>query len=103
MVKRRRDCTGGNHLVGGGTRTRRGNAGVICAQSPQKLAALREHALIESAQSSNRIEGVEVDASRLGTLVFGAPAFRDRDEEEVNGYRLALDLIHSSVRAAGNE
>ena len=27
---------------------------------------LREHALIESAISSNRIEGVEVDKSRVG-------------------------------------
>ena len=28
--------------------------------------------------------------------MFGAPAFRDRDEEEVNGYRRALELIHAS-------
>jgi len=32
-------------------------------QSPQKLKALREHALIQSAVSSNRIEGVTIDAS----------------------------------------
>jgi hypothetical protein len=30
-------------------------------QLPQRLKALKEHALIESAVSSNRIEGVEVD------------------------------------------
>lgn len=64
-------------------------------QSPQKLKALREHALIESAVSSNRIEGVEVDRSRVGTVVFGKALLRDRDEEEVRGYRKALDLIHS--------
>lgn len=63
-------------------------------QSPQRLKALREHALIESAISSNRIEGVEVDKSRVGTLIFGKPALRDRDEEEVRGYRDALKLIH---------
>jgi Fic family protein len=57
---------------------------------------LREHALIESAISSNRIEGVEVDKSRVGTLMFGKPALRDRDEEEVRGYRDALNLIHES-------
>jgi len=73
-----------------------GMQALFTRQSPQKLAALREHALIESAQSSNRIEGVEVDPRRLGTLVFGTPTFRDRDEEEVNGYRRALNLIHSS-------
>ena len=63
-------------------------------QSPQRLKALREHALIESAVSSNRIEGVEVDQSRIGTLMFGKPALRDRDEEEVQGYRDALRWIH---------
>ncbi|HSI32317.1 MAG: Fic family protein [Phycisphaerae bacterium] len=68
-------------------------------QSPQKLKVLREHALIESAVSSNRIEGVEVERSRAATLVFGEPVLRDRDEEEVRGYRSALDLIHSQ-RAA---
>jgi Fic family protein len=65
-------------------------------QSPQKLKVLREHALIESAVSSNRIEGVEVDQSRVATLMFGKPALRDRDEEEVRGYRDALNLIHES-------
>jgi Fic family protein len=65
-------------------------------QSPQKLKVLREHALIESAVSSNRIEGVEVDQSRVATLIFGKPALRDRDEEEVRGYRDALKLIHES-------
>ena len=65
-------------------------------QSPQKLKTLREHALIESAVSSNRIEGVEVEKSRVATLMFGKPALRDRDEEEVRGYRNALTLIHES-------
>jgi Fic family protein len=65
-------------------------------QSPQRLKVLREHALIESAVSSNRIEGVEVDMSRIATLMFGKPALRDRDEEEVRGYRDALRLIHES-------
>src|SRR5947209_7598054 len=64
-------------------------------QSPQKLKVLREHALIESAVSSNRIEGVEVEPARVGTVVFGKAPPRDRDEEEVRGYRKALDLIHT--------
>src|SRR5438034_3589380 len=72
----------------------RGKQELFTRQSPQKLKALREHALIESAISSNRIEGVEVDKSRVGTLIFGKPALRDRDEEEVRGYRDALKLIH---------
>jgi Fic family protein len=74
----------------------RGRQELFTRQSPQKLKVLREHALIESAVSSNRIEGVEVDQSRIGTLIFGKPALRDRDEEEVRGYRDALKLIHES-------
>lgn len=74
----------------------RGKQELFTRQSPQKLKVLREHALIESAVSSNRIEGVEVDQSRVGTLIFGKPALRDRDEEEVRGYRDALKLIHES-------
>ena len=72
----------------------RGKQELFTRQSPQKLKALREHALIESAVSSNRIEGVEVDQSRVATLLFGKSALRDRDEEEVRGYRDALKLIH---------
>jgi Fic family protein len=74
----------------------RGKQELFTRQSPQKLKVLREHALIESAISSNRIEGVEVDKSRVATLMFGKPALRDRDEEEVRGYRDALKLIHES-------
>ena len=74
----------------------RGKQELFTRRSPQKLKLLRENALIESAISSNRIEGVEVDKSRIGTLIFGRPALRDRDEEEVRGYRDALKLIHES-------
>lgn len=72
----------------------RGKQELFTRQSPQCLKALREHALIESAVSSNRIEGVEVDKARIGTLIFGKPFLRDRNEEEVHGYRQALKLIH---------
>ena len=74
----------------------RGEQELFTHQSPQKLKVLREHALVESTVSSNRIEGVQVDKSRIGTLVFGKPALRDRDEEEIRGYRDALKLIHES-------
>src|SRR3990172_11818087 len=72
----------------------RGKQALFTKQSPQRLRVLREHALIESAVSSNRIEGVVVDRARIGTLVFGRPRLRDRNEEEVRGYRNALTLIH---------
>ena len=49
----------------------------------------------KAAVSSNRIEGVEVEPKRVGTIVFGKALLRDREEEEVRGYRKALDLIHT--------
>jgi len=72
----------------------RGKQELFTKQSPQKLKVLREHALIESAVSSNRIEGVTVDQARVATVIFGRSLLRDRDEEEVRGYRDALKLIH---------
>ena len=72
----------------------RGKQDLFTHQSPQKLKVLREHALIESAVSSNRIEGVEIDNARIGTVIFGRTQPRDRDEEEIRGYRDALKLIH---------
>ncbi len=72
----------------------RGKQELFTRQSPQRLKVLREHALIESAVSSNRIEGVEIEQARVGTIIFGKPLLRDRNEEEVQGYRDALKLIH---------
>jgi Fic family protein len=72
----------------------RGKQELFTKQSPQRLKVLREHALIESAVSSNRIEGVNVDQARIATIIFGKSLLRDRDEEEVRGYRDALKLIH---------
>lgn len=66
----------------------RGKQELYTRQSPQKLKVLREHALIESAVSSNRIEGVSVEPSRIqSVLVASKPLFRDRDEEEIRGFR----------------
>jgi len=64
-------------------------------QSPQLLESLREMALIESAESSNRIEGVTVERNRLRPLVIGNTRPRDRSEEEIVGYRMALNWIHT--------
>jgi len=64
-------------------------------QSPQILKTLREMALIESAESSNRIEGVTVEKNRLRPLVIGKTRPRDRSEEEIVGYRMALNWIHT--------
>ena len=77
----------------------KGRQELFTRQAPQKLRALRQHALVESTVSSNRIEGVEIDRSRINTVVFGSPHLRDRDEEEVQGYRQALSWIHDNANA----
>jgi len=64
----------------------KGKQDLFTRQSPQRLKVLREHALIESTVSSNRIEGVEIDRSRVATVVFGKRLLRDRNEEEIRGY-----------------
>lgn len=63
-------------------------------QAPQTLAVLREHAIVESAVSSNRIEGVTIAAGRAEAVVLGRGKLRDRAEEEVRGYTQALERIH---------
>ncbi len=73
----------------------KGKQELYARQSPQMLKALVEMALIESAESSNRIEGVTVEPGRLRPLVIGHARPRDRDEEEVAGYRKAMALIHN--------
>lgn len=72
----------------------------LCTRrSLQRVKALREHALIESAVSSNRIEGVEIEPSRVrDILVAPKPLFRDRDAEEVRGYSDALAREYSGER-----
>ena len=54
----------------------RGKQELYTQQSPQRLKTLREHALIESAVSSNRIEGVSVDPSRVRDVLI--PSGRGR-------------------------
>lgn len=67
-------------------------------QKPEVLNALREQAIIQSVESSNRIEGVTVDAHRLRPIVLGKTKPRDRSEEELAGYRSALNWIFSRKR-----
>ncbi|MGH7408435.1 MAG: Fic family protein [Candidatus Methylomirabilales bacterium] len=68
-------------------------------QSPEVLRTLRQLAIVESTESSNRIEGVTVEAGRLRPLVLGRARPRDRPEEEIVGYRNALNWIHTDPGA----
>ncbi|MCC6967233.1 MAG: Fic family protein [Nitrospira sp.] len=73
----------------------KGKQELYTRQSPQVLNALREMALIQSVESSNRIEGVTVAHDRLRPLVLGHARPKDRSEQDIMGYRRALHLIHT--------
>ena len=60
---------------------------------PEVLRKLKESAIIQSVESSNRIEGVEVAKGRLHPLVLGDSKPKDRPEEEIQGYKKALAFI----------
>jgi len=76
----------------------RGRQDLWIRQKPEVLAVLREQAIIQSAESSNRIEGVTIAPDRLRPVVLGNATPRDRSEEELAGYRQALDWIFSRQR-----
>jgi Fic family protein len=75
----------------------KGKQDLYTQQAPQLLKVLREMALVQSVESSNRIEGVTVAPERLRPLVLGNARPKDRSEQELQGYRDALNLIHTGA------
>ncbi|MGA2587660.1 MAG: Fic family protein [Candidatus Aminicenantales bacterium] len=73
----------------------RGRQDLYQQQSPEILETLRRVAIIQSVESSNRIEGVIVAAERLEPLVNKKVRPRNRSEAEVAGYRDVLAEIHT--------
>ncbi|MUG97601.1 cell filamentation protein Fic [Scytonema sp. UIC 10036] len=65
-------------------------------QSPQVLETLRQASIIQSTESSNRIEGITVPLQRIKELVSEKTTPRDRSEQEIAGYRDVLNTIHGS-------
>jgi len=74
----------------------RGRQQLYFEQSPEILESLRQAALVQSAESSNRIEGITIKAERLTPLVTGGAKPKDRPEQEVAGYRDVLADIHTN-------
>lgn len=74
-----------------------GKQRLYIAQSPELLQDLKQVAVIESTESSNRLEGVVVANSRLKSLVLKNAEPKSRSEQEVAGYRDALNLIHENA------
>lgn len=68
-------------------------------QKPEELNKLIEIAKIQSTEASNEIEGIVTTSVRLKQLVEEKTTPRNRNEQEIAGYRDVLNIIHDSFDA----
>lgn len=74
-----------------------GKADLYKNQVPQVLTTLRQSAVIQSTESSNRIEGVVIaDNKRFREILENKTTPESRSEQEIAGYRDVLNTIHGS-------
>ena len=65
-------------------------------QRPEELEKLVEIAKIQSTEASNAIEGIVTTGTRIRQLVEEKTMPKNRDEQEIAGYRDVLNIIHES-------
>ena len=75
----------------------KGRQELFTHQMPEALETLRQTAIVESSECSNRLEGITASHKRIKALVLHNTTPRDRSEQEIAGYRDALNLIHESA------
>lgn len=68
-------------------------------QRPEALEKLVEIAKVQSTESSNAIEGIVTTSTRIKQLVEEKTTPRNRNEQEIAGYRDVLSVIHESFDA----
>ncbi len=68
-------------------------------QRPAELEKLVEIAKIQSTEASNAIEGIVTTSTRIKQLVEEKTTPKNRDEQEIAGYRDVLNIIHESFDA----
>lgn len=68
-------------------------------QRPEELEKLVEIATIQSTEASNAIEGIVTTNTRIKQLVAEKTTPRNRNEQEIAGYRDVLAIIHESFDA----
>lgn len=76
-----------------------GKQEMFLKQKPQELEKLVEIAKIQSTEASNAIEGIITTSTRIKQLVEGKTTPKNRDEQEIAGYRDVLNIIHDSFDA----
>ena len=74
----------------------KGKQELYLKQQPEKLNKLIEVAKIQSMESSNDIEGIRTTNTRLKQLLTEKTTPKNRDEEEIAGYRDVLSVIHEN-------
>ncbi len=74
----------------------RGKQELYMESYPDVLEAMVGVAKIQSTGASNRIEGIQTSEKRLSDLVNQKTNPRNRNEEEIAGYREVLNTIHSN-------
>ena len=68
-------------------------------QKPNELEKLVEIAKVQSTEASNAIEGIVTTNTRIRQLVEEKTTPRNRDEQEIAGYRDVLNVIHENFDA----
>ena len=68
-------------------------------QRPEEMEKLVEVAKIQSTEASNAIEGIVTTNTRIKQLMADKTAPRNRNEQEIAGYRDVLNIIHESFDA----
>lgn len=76
----------------------KGKEQLYTEQLPEVLEHLKRVAIIQSTESSNRIEGITLPSGRLEKLLRERLDPKNRSEAEIAGYREVLDQIHSSAK-----
>lgn len=76
----------------------KGRGEVFLAQKAHTLDNLVELAIIQSTESSNKIEGIRTTNSRMRDLLQKNIKPKNRDEEEILGYQDVLRTIHESYK-----
>lgn len=76
----------------------RGKQELFAQRAPELLENLRQVAVIESTESSNRIEGITIPRTALDKIVRYnmEPLDSDRPQGEIAGYRNVLNTIHEN-------
>ena len=73
-----------------------GKQELFLRQKPEELDKLVEIAKIQSTEASNAIEGIVTTNARIKQLVEEKTTPRNRNEQEIAGYRDVLNIIHES-------